>query len=189
MSAEQTGAFFALVSVCSGLGSVLSLLLLLAKPVRERLFGLGAIREGQRCMLRADMLAAYYKHREEKTIRQYEYENFLYEYKAYKALHGNSFIERIAREVAEWESVTKAQVQERSFGGMEQFLKRIENLLTVKSIVTLALTAVFACQAVRGEVSQDFMMIYTTVIAFYFGTQAQKLQSGAETRHDDGASE
>ena len=37
MSAEQTGAFFALVSVCSGLGSVLSLLLLLAKPVRERL--------------------------------------------------------------------------------------------------------------------------------------------------------
>nr|DAG40793.1 MAG TPA: hypothetical protein [Caudoviricetes sp.] len=34
MSAEQTGAFFALVSVCSGLGSVLSLLLL-AKPVRE----------------------------------------------------------------------------------------------------------------------------------------------------------
>ena len=70
---------------------------------------------------------------------------------------------------------------------MEQFLKRIDNLLTVKSIVTLALTAVFACQA--GEVSQDFMMIYTTVIAFYFGTQAQKLQSGAETRHDDGASE
>ena len=106
MSAEQTGAFFALVSVCSGLGSVLSLLLLLAKPVRERLFGLSAIREGQRCMLRADMLAAYYKHREEKTIRQYEYENFLYEYKAYKALHGNSFIERIAREVAEWEIVT-----------------------------------------------------------------------------------
>ena len=101
MSAEQTGAFFALVSVCSGLGSVLSLLLLLAKPVRERLFGLSAIREGQRCML-----AAYYKHREEKTIRQYEYENFLYEYKAYKALHGNSFIERIAREVAEWEIVT-----------------------------------------------------------------------------------
>ena len=106
MSAEQTGAFFALVSVCSGLGSVLSLLLLLAKPVRERLFGLSAIREGQKCMLRADMLAAYYKHREEKTIRQYEYENFLYEYKAYKALRGNSFIERIAREVAEWEIVT-----------------------------------------------------------------------------------
>ena len=35
-------------------------------------------------------------------------------------------------------------------GGMEQVLKRIENLLTVKSIVTLALTAVFAWQAVKG---------------------------------------
>ena len=105
MNAEQAGAFFVLVSVCSGLGSILSLLLLLAKPMRERLFGLSAI-DGQKCMLRADMLAAYYKHREEKTIRQYEYENFLYEYKAYKALRGNSFIERIAREVAEWEIVT-----------------------------------------------------------------------------------
>ena len=74
-------------------------------------------------------------------------------------------------------------------GGMERVLKRIENLLTVKSIVTLALTAVFACQAVRGEISQDFMMIYTTVIAFYFGTQAQKLQSETGAKHDDGASE
>ena len=72
-------------------------------------------------------------------------------------------------------------------GGMEQVLKRIENLLTVKSIVTL--TAVFAWQAVKGEVSQDFMMIYTTVIAFYFGTQAQKLHSEAGAKHDDGASE
>ena len=106
MTADGARAFCTLVSVCSGLGAVLNLLLLLAKPVRERLFGLNAIREGQKCMLRADMLAAYYKHREEKTIRQYEYENFLYEYKAYKALHGNSFMEHIAEEVAGWEIVT-----------------------------------------------------------------------------------
>ena len=62
---------------------------------------------------------------------------------------------------------------------MEQVLKRIENLLTVKSIVTLALTAVFAWQAVKGEVSQDFMMIYTTVIAFYFGTQSERNNQSA----------
>ena len=55
--------------------------------------------------------------------------------------------------------------------------------------MTLALTAVFAWQAVKGEVSQDFMMIYTTVIAFYFGTQAQKLHSEAGAKHDDGTSE
>ena len=103
MSAGQMTAFSALVSVCSGLGSIVTLLVLLAKPVRERLFGMSAIREG---MLRADMLATYYKHREEKTIRQYEYENYLYEYKAYKALRGNSFIDRIAQEIAGWEIVT-----------------------------------------------------------------------------------
>ena len=106
MNAEQAGAFFVLVSVCSGLGSILSLLLLLAKPMRERLFGLSAIRDGQKCMLRADMLATYYKHREEKTIRQYEYENYLYEYKDHKAMRGNSFIDRIAQEIAGWEIVT-----------------------------------------------------------------------------------
>lgn len=99
-------AFTNAVTVCSGLSSMLALALLLARPVRERLFGLHAIREGQKCMLRADMLATYYKHREEKTIRQYEYENYLYEYKAYKALRGNSFIDRIAQEIAGWEIVT-----------------------------------------------------------------------------------
>lgn len=106
MSTAQMTALSAAVSLCSGVSTLLTLLALLIKPVRERLLGLHAIREGQKCMLRADMLAAYYKHREEKTIRQYEYENFLYEYKAYRALRGNSFIERIAREVAEWEIVT-----------------------------------------------------------------------------------
>lgn len=60
MSAGQMTAFSALVSVCSGLGSIVTLLVLLAKPVRERLFGMSAIREGQKCMLRADMLATYY---------------------------------------------------------------------------------------------------------------------------------
>ena len=99
MSAGQMTAFSALVSVCSGLGSIVTLLVLLAKPVREQLFGMSAIREGQKCMLRADMLATYYKHREEKTIRQYEYET-------YKALRGNSFIDRIAQEIAGWEIVT-----------------------------------------------------------------------------------
>ena len=90
-------AFTNAVTVCSGLSSMLAL---------ARLFGLHALREGQKCMLRADMLATYYKHRTEKNIRQYEYENFLYEYKAYKALRGNSFIDRIQKEVAGWEIVS-----------------------------------------------------------------------------------
>ena len=99
-------AFLQAVTLCSGLSTILALAALAIRPLRERLFGLREIREGQKCMLRADMLAAYYKHREEKTIRQYEYENFLYEYKAYKALGGNSFIDRIHAELDGWEIVT-----------------------------------------------------------------------------------
>ena len=56
---------------------------------------------------------------------------------------------------------------------------RLARLLCVKSLVTLALTGVFAALALRGEVSQDFMTVYTVIIAFYFGTQSErKLQSG-----------
>lgn len=57
---------------------------------------------------------------------------------------------------------------------MEQLYKRLSNLLSVKSLVTLTLTAVFAVMAGKGEISADFMTIYTVVIAFYFGTQAEK---------------
>ena len=45
----------------------------------------------------------YYKHREENTIRQYEYENFIFLYKAYKKMGGNSFIDKIYKEVQSWE--------------------------------------------------------------------------------------
>ena len=54
---------------------------------------------------------------------------------------------------------------------MEQILHRISNLLTVKSIVTVVLTAVFAYLAVSDRIGQDFMTVYAVVIAFYFGTQ------------------
>lgn len=58
----------------------------------------------------------------------------------------------------------------------EKLVKRAANLLSVKSIVTLVLTAVFAYMAVTEKISQDFMTIYAVIIAFYFGTQSQKLQ-------------
>ena len=50
----------------------------------------------------------------------------------------------------------------------------VRRLLSVKSIVTLILTVVFAWLAIQGTVGQDFMTVYTVVIAFYFGTQSQK---------------
>lgn len=52
---------------------------------------------------------------------------------------------------------------------------RILKLLTVKSIVTIILTAVFAYLSATNKIgTQQFIMIYTTVIAFYFGTQHEK---------------
>lgn len=59
---------------------------------------------------------------------------------------------------------------------MEMILKRLGNLLSVKSLVTLILTGVFAYMATAGKISQDFMTIYAVIIAFYFGTQSQKTQ-------------
>lgn len=54
--------------------------------------------------------------------------------------------------------------------------KRLAHLMSVKSIVTLVLTAVFGYMAVTGQISQDFMTIYAVIIAFYFGTQSQKTE-------------
>ena len=60
------------------------------------------ISNGTRCQLRSEMLRIYYQNRDGKTIRQYEYENFVYLHDAYKALRGNSFIDRIYGEVKTW---------------------------------------------------------------------------------------
>ena len=59
---------------------------------------------------------------------------------------------------------------------MDKIIKRLGNLLSVKSIVTLVCTAVFAYQAVTNTITQDFITIYAVIIAFYFGTQSQKVQ-------------
>ena len=69
---------------------------------------------------------------------------------------------------------------------MELIRKRLANLMSVKSIVTLVLTGVFAYMAVTGNISQDFMTIYAVIIAFYFGTQSQKAQD-AVGGEDNGA--
>ncbi len=55
---------------------------------------------------------------------------------------------------------------------MENIKKRLGNLLAVKSLVTIALTVVFAVLALRESISgSEFLTIFTVVIGFYFGTQ------------------
>ena len=57
----------------------------------------------------------------------------------------------------------------------EILIDRIQKLFAVKSIVTLALTGVFCALCLNDMIGADqFMTVFTVVIAFYFGTQAEK---------------
>ncbi|MHA1303791.1 MAG: hypothetical protein ACTSPI_08825 [Candidatus Heimdallarchaeaceae archaeon] len=58
---------------------------------------------------------------------------------------------------------------------IENVKYRIQKLLTVKSIVTITLTATFSYLSLRGDITgQQFLTIFTMIIGFYFGTQAKK---------------
>lgn len=61
---------------------------------------------------------------------------------------------------------------------MELLMKRLANLLTIKSLVTIVLTAVFAVLSMRGDITgKEFLTIFAVVIAFYFGTQHAKAEA------------
>lgn len=55
------------------------------------------------------------------------------------------------------------------------FIQRAARLLSVKSLVTVILTGVFAYLSIVGTVTaEQFQTIFTVIISFYFGTQAKK---------------
>ena len=88
---------------CAGsISCILALVTLLVKPLRERIFGAKEVREGQKCLLRSEIVRTYYRNLEEKQLRQYEFENLAYCYAAYRQLGGNSFVEHIYNEMKEW---------------------------------------------------------------------------------------
>ena len=56
-----------------------------------------------------------------------------------------------------------------------KFVENLANLIKVKTIVTLAVMGVFTTLALKGAISADnVMIVVSTVIAFYFGTQVEK---------------
>ena len=87
-----------LVTLITEIGVLLGVII----PVIVRI---DRIANGQKCQLRNDMLQIYYRNREQEKIRQYEYENFVKLYEAYKALNGNSFIDKIYSDVKTWEVI------------------------------------------------------------------------------------
>lgn len=78
----------------------------LAAALTPVIFHMKKLAAGARCQLRSEMLRIYYHNRETEQIRQFEYENFIMLYDAYKALKGNSFIDKIYKELQGWEIVT-----------------------------------------------------------------------------------
>ena len=60
-------------------------------------------------------------------------------------------------------------------------LNNLANLIKVKTIVTMVVIAIFAALAARGDITPDnVMIVVSTVIAFYFGTQAEKKNAESE---------
>jgi hypothetical protein len=88
-----------LVTLVTEIGVLLGVIIPITSSVKR-------IAEGTRCQLRSEMLRIYYHNRERERIRQYEFENFIMLYEAYKALKGNSFIDKIYKEVQSWEVIT-----------------------------------------------------------------------------------
>lgn len=76
---------------------------LIIKPIREWLMGTADIRNGQRCLLRSEIVRIYYRHADDQTLREYEYKNMDECYRAYKKLGGNSFIDHLHSEMEQWE--------------------------------------------------------------------------------------
>ena len=89
----------AIVALITELGVLVGVIAPVLASIRK-------LKTGMKCQLRSDMLSIYYHNHEAKTIRQYELENFVSLYEAYKALNGNSFVDKIYKEVMEWEVIT-----------------------------------------------------------------------------------
>lgn len=92
-------------SIISGLFALTSFLVLVIKPIREKIFNIKRSKAGELCLLRTEMLKIYYKNEDTKQIKEYEYKNFVELYEAYIALGGNSFIKDVNKKVREWEIV------------------------------------------------------------------------------------
>ena len=61
------------------------------------------------------------------------------------------------------------------------WLRRLNNLLCVKSIVTIVLTVVFARLSLAERISnQDFLTVFSVIVAFYFGIQNELPEKEAE---------
>lgn len=96
-----------IISVFLGdIGIIVAFLAPIYKKLKKQKKNLDCVGEGIKCLLRTQMMNTYYRHLDDKTIREYAFENFLKNYEAYKALNGNSFADKIYEEVKTWKIVS-----------------------------------------------------------------------------------
>ena len=96
----------AIATFITEIGVLLGVIAWVVKKYKHASHESKLVANGVKCLLRSEMLQIYYRHKDTEKIRQYEYENFIMLYEAYKALNGNSFIDKIYAEVKTWEVIT-----------------------------------------------------------------------------------
>ena len=88
--------------IASEVMAIITLAALLIRPIREKVFADKAAREGMQCLLRSEIVRTYYRHLDDKKMREYEFENVSKCYKAYSKNGGNSFVTHIYEEMETW---------------------------------------------------------------------------------------
>ena len=97
--------FSEIVQWAKDICSIATCAALVIRPVREWLMGTKALQEGQRCLLRSEIVRIYYRHHDDRQLREYEFKNMEQCHGAYKILGGNSFIDHIYGEMQEWDII------------------------------------------------------------------------------------
>ena len=117
------------------------------------------ISNGTKCQLRSEMLRIYYHNREKGEIRQYEYENFVMLYEAYKALKGNSFIDKIYDEIKEMKASFDQKIADMEASlqrGNDRFKKQYKAMeVIINSVFALLEFEVHYCESEQKPISKN----------------------------------
>ena len=97
--------FLIITQIAGCITAIMTAIAIFVKPIRQRIFNSKKANDGEKCLLRCEILNIYYKGLEKREIHQYEAENLVKLYEAYKALGGNSFIEEVYSDIKEWKVV------------------------------------------------------------------------------------
>ena len=88
----------------TGVAAAVGVLWRLIHSIRVMARKTDVLMEGMKCLLRSEMTKTYYNHQDDKSLRQYEFENFIDNYEAYKVLGGNTFVDKCKDEIVKtWE--------------------------------------------------------------------------------------